>query len=1006
MPSFIFTISSTDLGGSVVFPVSNGGGSFTGVTTDISPNTPITGTTTMTYTWTNYTNLSGNDGLSFNTNVVSYGTKSSINITQFGGIPLPNMYYGNAPFFGFAGQISCTDVPTIPNNNLDSCFYNSTCSNFGNIGSWDISGVTKMNSMFNGCINFNQDISGWNTSKVTGTIDNLFANCRNFNQNINTSGNYWNLSNVSNMSYMFANCTNFNQPIGSWNTSNVTNMNSMFQNATSFNQPIGSWTTSNVSNMNSMFQNATSFNQPIGSWTTSNVSNMNSMFQNATSFNQPIGNWNFSKISNSTTKILNFIQNTGFSLSQTLVFLTNLINNITINNVSLGNISGIRSIYYQSISNGLQNKSITVITPNIYDLILAKNYLFSYTFTITYNSSIVFNGLLIVDYSNNIKYIEDSNTQLPLTIVYDYSFGANYMISNNKFTSGGTNILNIAYFNNIFPLAIEYQLTNNKLNYFNGSTWIIIGTNIVSNLTSIPLTTELYNKFKYTATELKIAGYTITELKVAGYTATDLKVAGFTATELKVAGFTATDLKIAGYTATDLKIAGYTATELKIAGYTATELKVAGFTATDLKIAGYTATDLKIEGYTATDLKIAGYTATDLKIEGYTATDLKIAGYTVTELKVAGFTATELKVAGFTATDLKVAGFTATELKVAGYTATELKVAGYSIISISDAGYSTFIFTISISDWNNSNKYPVSNYGGSFTGIAYDTLFDKNTVTIYWIWTSYINLNTSDGLSFNPNIVPYGSSSSINIIQFGRIPLPTIISLSNACFVEFTGIITGTDILNSDKYKLPPSIISLSSNKSSTNGGKIININGGNLINVNSVLFSNSVSKTFASNLKILDNDKLTLITPSMNEGIVNTIIATKYASTLLLNNFIYKFTPIIQSMDLLPDYIVGYKLFNIKGLNLLNTESVLFGEELMDNIQIISNSQIIVKTPYGKDGIVKITLDGSYGMSSLSKYFSYKDYYRVSLNSSKLALIQNNRQYYLNIIQNNKNKY
>ena len=41
----------------------------------------------------------------------------------------------------------------------------------------------------------------------------------------------------------------FNQNISGWNTSKVTDMTEMFAGTTSFNQPIGGWDTSNVTNM-------------------------------------------------------------------------------------------------------------------------------------------------------------------------------------------------------------------------------------------------------------------------------------------------------------------------------------------------------------------------------------------------------------------------------------------------------------------------------------------------------------------------------------------------------------------------------------------------------------------------------------------------------------------------------------------------------------------------------------------------------------------------------------
>jgi surface protein len=72
---------------------------------------------------------------------------------------------------------------------------------------------------------------------------------------------------------MFYKATNFNQNIGSWNVSKVTNMSYMFSNTANFNQNIGSWNTSAVTNMNAMFQSASAFNQSIGSWNVSNVTN-------------------------------------------------------------------------------------------------------------------------------------------------------------------------------------------------------------------------------------------------------------------------------------------------------------------------------------------------------------------------------------------------------------------------------------------------------------------------------------------------------------------------------------------------------------------------------------------------------------------------------------------------------------------------------------------------------------------------------------------------------------
>ena len=149
---------------------------------------------------------------------------------------------------------------------------------YGNPNTWDVSGITDMSFLFyNKTQNNYPDISTWDVSYVRD------------------------------MSYMFYLASAFNQPIGNWNTSSVTNMRFMFRDATAFNQDINTkeitaensptgvaytaWDVSSVRDMSVMFFRASAFNQPIGNWNTSAVTNMFGMFYRASAFNKNISIW-------------------------------------------------------------------------------------------------------------------------------------------------------------------------------------------------------------------------------------------------------------------------------------------------------------------------------------------------------------------------------------------------------------------------------------------------------------------------------------------------------------------------------------------------------------------------------------------------------------------------------------------------------------------------------------------------------------------------------------------
>ena len=192
------------------------------------------------------------------------------------------------------GQIDTWDVSGL--TDFSSIFLNNTTFN-SDISAWDVSNATTMAGMFQNASAFNQDISGWiNSANNVANMASMFQGASSFNIDIRN----WNVENVTQMGSMFKDATGYNQPLNAWTTTSLTDTSDMFSGATSFNRNINSWTMNSVTDTSNMFKGATDYNQNLFNWNVRNVENMTGMFQNATSFNRDIGNWKPRDLTNAT----------------------------------------------------------------------------------------------------------------------------------------------------------------------------------------------------------------------------------------------------------------------------------------------------------------------------------------------------------------------------------------------------------------------------------------------------------------------------------------------------------------------------------------------------------------------------------------------------------------------------------------------------------------------------------------------------------------------------------
>jgi trimeric autotransporter adhesin len=150
------------------------------------------------------------------------GSKNKLtNVNQWGTTAWTS--FQNA-FFGCENlNITATGIPNLAGvKRMDQMFQDcKKLSSVPNIGSWDVSKVEVMSSLFNGAKLFNEDISGWNTAKVVA-LTNTFNNAQAFNQNLGG----WNVNKIGvngiNLSGSGLSCDNYTATLIGWNASCTT----------------------------------------------------------------------------------------------------------------------------------------------------------------------------------------------------------------------------------------------------------------------------------------------------------------------------------------------------------------------------------------------------------------------------------------------------------------------------------------------------------------------------------------------------------------------------------------------------------------------------------------------------------------------------------------------------------------------------------------------------------------------------------------------------------------
>ena len=219
--------------------------------------------------------------------------------------------------------------------NLSNMFY--WCKNLETLTcdftKWNVSNVTTFRDMFNGCKKLTEiDLSNWQvTNKCTGLSD-MFEGCKNL-EKLTCDFTKWNVSNVTNFSYMFDECSKLTTlDLSNWQvTDKCTMLNHMFgncENLTTLTCDFMLWNTSNVTYFTYMFIGCiklTSLN--LSTWDVSNGTSFESMFcgcEKLTLLN--LMNW---QVTNKCTTLTNMFQDCNNLDILTCDFTTWDVSNVT-----------------------------------------------------------------------------------------------------------------------------------------------------------------------------------------------------------------------------------------------------------------------------------------------------------------------------------------------------------------------------------------------------------------------------------------------------------------------------------------------------------------------------------------------------------------------------------------------------------------------------------------------------------------------------------------------------
>jgi len=211
------------------------------------------------------------------------------NCTSLTSVNINNMNISNADDLSFMFR-KCTSLISINMNGIDW----SSCTNLAglfedcanlttinNVGDWDLSNITYLNKVFEGCSSLeNIDVSNWVFKNGT-SMQNTFKDCSGLTS-LDVGG--WNFGNITSVLETFKGCVNLEElDVSNWDVSNCEAMYGTFYDCSNLTSlDVGGWDTSSVISFYNCFYNCSLLKNSFANFDISSVEagGMNNMFRN------------------------------------------------------------------------------------------------------------------------------------------------------------------------------------------------------------------------------------------------------------------------------------------------------------------------------------------------------------------------------------------------------------------------------------------------------------------------------------------------------------------------------------------------------------------------------------------------------------------------------------------------------------------------------------------------------------------------------------------------------